>query len=400
MKAVSEQLELIKRGAVEIISEAELEKKLLTQKPLRIKAGFDPTASDLHLGHTVLLQKLKHFQDLGHQVIFLIGDFTALIGDPSGRMSTRPMLTLPQIRENAKTYEAQVFKVLDKNKTEIRYNSEWLEKMNMVQWADLASKQTTARLLERADFQKRMAEHKSISLLEFYYPLFQAYDSFVLKADVEIGGNDQTFNLLMGRTIQSAYDQSPQVVLTLPLLEGTDGIQKMSKSYGNYIGITESPTEMFGKMMRLSDELMWRYYELLSDRSSSEISSLKQKVKEGSYHPKQAKIDLAKEMVARFHSAHEANHAEGEFEKVFKMKEVPEEIEEVVLKGSTGKKTLVQLLTETHLTPSNSDAKRMIAQDAVSLNGSKVSDIKFEIEMQGEYLLKVGKRKFKKVRFV
>lgn len=400
MKAVSEQLELIKRGTVEIISEAELEKKLLTQKPLRIKAGFDPTASDLHLGHTVLLQKLKHFQDLGHQVIFLIGDFTALIGDPSGRMSTRPMLTLPQIRENAKTYEAQVFKVLDKNKTEIRYNSEWLEKMNMVQWADLASKQTTARLLERADFQKRMAEHKSISLLEFYYPLFQAYDSFVLKADVEIGGNDQTFNLLMGRTIQGLYDQSPQVVLTLPLLEGTDGVQKMSKSYGNYIGITESPTEMFGKMMRLSDELMWRYYELLSDHSSAEISSLKQKVKEGSYHPKQAKVDLAKEIVARFHSMNDANHAADEFEKVFKMKEVPEEIEEVVLKGSTGKKPLVQLLTETHLTPSNSDAKRMIAQDAVSLNGSKVSDIKLEIEMQGEYLLKVGKRKFKKVKFV
>ncbi len=400
MKAVSEQLELIKRGTVEIISEAELEKKLLTQKPLRIKAGFDPTASDLHLGHTVLLQKLKHFQDLGHQVIFLIGDFTALIGDPTGRSATRPLLNLEQIRDNAKTYTDQVFKILDKTKTEVRCNSEWLANMNLVQWADLASKQTVARLLERDDFQKRIAEKKEISLLEQFYPLFQAYDSIQLKADVELGGTDQKFNLLMGRTLQSRYQQAPQVVLTLPLLEGTDGVQKMSKSYGNYIGITESPSEMFGKMMRLSDELMWRYYELLSDHSSAEISSLQQKVKEGSYHPKQAKVDLAKEIVSRFHSIHEANHAAEEFEKVFKMKEIPEDIEEVVLKASTEKKSLVQLLTEVHLTPSNSDAKRMIAQDAVSINGSKVSDIKQEIDSKGEYLLKVGKRKFKKVKFV
>ncbi len=400
MKAVSEQLELIKRGAVEIISEAELEKKLITQKPLRIKAGFDPTASDLHLGHTVLLQKLKHFQDLGHQVIFLIGDFTALIGDPTGRSATRPLLNLEQIRDNAKTYTDQVFKILDKTKTEVRCNSEWLANMNLVQWADLASKQTVARLLERDDFQKRIAEKKEISLLEQFYPLFQAYDSVQLKADVELGGTDQKFNLLMGRTLQSRYNQAPQIVLTLPLLEGTDGVQKMSKSYGNYIGITESPSEMFGKVMRLSDELMWRYYELLSNHSVENIRSFRQKVERGEFHPKEAKMELAREIVARFHSGKEAIAAAENFDKIFKMKEVPEEIEEVVLNSSSEKKALVQLLTEVQLTASNSDAKRMIAQDAVSLNGSKVSDIKLEIEMRGEYLLKVGKRKFKKVKFV
>ncbi len=399
MKSVSEQLEIIQRGSVEIIQLDELKKKLEEGRPLRIKAGFDPTAADLHLGHTVLLQKLKQFQNLGHEIQFLIGDYTAMIGDPSGRNETRPALSADAIAENVKTYQAQVFKILDPQKTRVVFNSEWLGKFTGQDMIRLASRYTVARMLERNDFEKRYKAGLPLAIHEFLYPLLQGWDSVVLKSDVELGGTDQKFNLLMGRTLQREEKQKEQVVLTMPLLEGTDGIQKMSKSYGNYIGIAESPHDMFGKVMSISDDLMWRYYELLSDQSLEEISQKKKNVAEGAYHPKQAKVDLAKEIIARFHSPSAAQAAEQEFEQVFKRKELPDEIEEVFLSSSDGKKSLVQLLTETGLTSSNSDARRMILQDAVSLNGEKIGDPKLELDQSGEYLLKVGKRKFKRVKF-
>ncbi len=399
MKSVSEQLEIIQRGSVEIIQLDELKKKLEEGRPLRIKAGFDPTAADLHLGHTVLLQKLKQFQNLGHEIQFLIGDYTAMIGDPSGRNETRPALSADAIAENVKTYQAQVFKILDPQKTRVVFNSEWLGKFTGQDMIRLASRYTVARMLERNDFEKRYKAGLPLAIHEFLYPLLQGWDSVVLKSDGELGGTDQKFNLLMGRTLQREEKQKEQVVLTMPLLEGTDGIQKMSKSYGNYIGIAESPHDMFGKVMSISDDLMWRYYELLSDQSLEEISQKKKNVAEGAYHPKQAKVDLAKEIIARFHSPSAAQAAEQEFEQVFKRKELPDEIEEVFLSSSDGKKSLVQLLTETGLTSSNSDARRMILQDAVSLNGEKIGDPKLELDQSGEYLLKVGKRKFKRVKF-
>ncbi len=397
--SVEQQLALIKRGTVEIVSEEELLQKLRKGKPLRIKAGFDPTAPDLHLGHTVLLQKLKQFQDLGHQVIFLIGDFTARIGDPSGRSETRPMLSEDQIQANAQTYLKQASKILDTKRAQVHRNSEWLSKMSALEFAALGAKQTVARMLERDDFKKRMRAGEDVTLLEFYYPLMQAQDSVVLKADVEIGGTDQLFNLLMGRTIQKRSGQEPQIVMTLPLLVGTDGVQKMSKSFGNVIGITDPPDEMFGKVMSLSDESMWTYYELLSTKGLEEIGCLKEAVSSGQAHPKGVKAALAEEITARFHGTSLASMASEEFERVFGRKEKPSDIEEVSLPSGSGKRPLVDLMAELELAPSKSEARRLIRQSAVTINDRKVTDLESSLGPTGEYLLKVGKRRYKRVRF-
>jgi tyrosyl-tRNA synthetase len=336
--AVDEQLAYLKKGAAEIIRESDLrerlEKSRATGKPLRVKAGFDPTAPDLHLGHTVLMRKLKHFQDLGHTIIFLIGDFTSLIGDPTGRSATRPPLTRAQIDQNAETYKAQVFKILDAHKTEVRFNSEWLDKLGYEGIIRLAAKFTVSQMLEREDFHKRFQEEKPIALHELLYPLAQGYDSVALDADVELGGTDQKFNLLVGRELQRHYNQPSQIVLTMPLLEGTDGIQKMSKSYGNYIGITESPEEMFGKVMSISDALMWRYYELLTDVTVAQIEELQKKVAGGEAHPMKVKQELGRILVKDFHSAEAAAHAAENWSKQFQKKEVPDELEEVRVKLS------------------------------------------------------------------
>lgn len=390
---IKNQLDIIKRGAVEIISEGELIEKLKRGKPLRVKAGFDPTAPDLHLGHTVLLQKMKQFQELGHHVIFLIGDFTARIGDPSGRSEVRPQLSENEIAKNVKTYEGQVFKVLDKKKTEVRFNSEWLGKMSVIEFAQLGTKQTVARMLERDDFKKRYEEGNDISILEFYYPLMQAQDSVVLKADIELGGNDQKFNLLMGRTIQKRSGVEEQVVLTMPLLVGTDGVKKMSKSYGNYIGITDEPKEMFGKLMSISDVLMWQYYELLSDKTIEEISQLKNDVSTAELHPKAAKVSLAKEIVARYHNAKKATEAAEEFDRMFSKKELPDEVPE----HRTKLNSLVDIIFEAKLAGSKSEARRLVTQGGVSVDDKRILDINTKLTAGGEYILKVGKRKFCKV---
>lgn len=394
MKPIQEQLEIIKRGATEIISEEELIEKLKRGKPLRVKAGFDPTAPDLHLGHTVLINKLKQFQDLGHKVIFLIGDFTARIGDPTGRSSTRPTLTNEEIQTNTKTYAEQVFKILDKEKTIIHFNSEWLGKMSVIDFAQLGAQSTVARMMERDDFKKRFQSGQDISILEFYYPLMQGYDSVALKADVELGGTDQKFNLLMGRTLQKRYGQEAQVVLTMPLLEGTDGVKKMSKSYGNYIGIFDEPKDMFGKVLSISDDLMWRYYELLSFRPMSEIEKLKNDVEAGTVHPKLAKVGLAKEIVTRFYNEETANRAEKEFEEVFAKKGLPEDIAEKEIALTSDGIGLVSLLAETKLVSSKGEARRMIAQGAVKINQEKIQDQNFSFTEKGKFLLQVGKRKF------
>ena len=396
---VKKQLDLIKRGTIEIITESELVEKLEQGRPLRIKAGFDPTTADLHLGHTVLLNKLKAFQDLGHHVIFLIGDFTAMIGDPTGRSETRPQLSESMVRENAKTYLNQVAKILDLKKVEIRYNSEWLSTMSVIEFARLGAKQTVARMLERDDFKKRIKSGEDISLLEFYYPLMQAYDSVVLKADVELGGTDQLFNLLMGRTIQKRSDQESQVVITLPLLIGTDGVLKMSKTYKNAIGITDSPQDIFGKIMSLSDELMWVYYELLSELSLEEVKERRQQVKQDKYHPKAAKQDLAKEIVTRFHGAEEANQAAEEFNKIFSQREKPTDVPVKELKLPSDGISVAQLLTDLNLTKSKGEARRLIQQNAVVINDAKFSDPQGLLTAPGDYFLKVGKRRFHRVVF-
>ena len=326
MLPVEEQLKTLRRGTSEIIDEKDLAKLLAKEKPLRIKAGFDPTAPDLHLGHTVLLHKMKQFQDLGHEVIFLIGDFTGMIGDPTGRSETRKNLTPEKVQENAKTYLEQVFKILDSEKTTVAYNSEWMGKFTSVNMIELAAHYTVARMLERDDFQKRMAKNLPVSIHELMYPLIQGYDSVALKSDVELGGTDQKFNLLVGRDLQRAYEQKPQIVLTMPLLEGTDGVQKMSKSLNNSIGVFDPPNEMFGKIMSISDELMWRYYELLSQVSTDELGSMQEQAKSGALNPKNAKMELAREIVALYHSSAEAEAAAGEFENVFKKKNLPEDI--------------------------------------------------------------------------
>lgn len=395
-----EALMKISRGVVELISEEELVKKLATKKPLRIKAGFDPTTPDLHLGHTVVMQKLRQFQELGHKVIFLIGDFTARIGDPSGRDETRPMLSEENIRTNAETYITQAAKVIDMDRAEVRFNSEWLGKMSVIEFAALGAKQTVARMLERDDFKKRMREGHDISVLEFYYPLMQAQDSVELQADVELGGTDQIFNLLMGRTIQKRSGQEPQVVLTMPLLVGTDGVQKMSKTYGNAIGIQESPGEIFGKLMSISDELMWNYYELLSECSLDEIKKMQESVTRESLHPKEAKKQLALEITSRFHGKDAAEEAAQEFEKVFASKQLPSEIECVKLKASKNAYLLTKLIAEQGLAKSNSEARRLIEQGGIRLNEKRVEDPQFQIEQKGDYLIQVGKRRFKKIAFV
>ena len=403
MKSVEEQIALIERGAVDFHSREDLIRKLArsleTGVPLTIKAGFDPTAPDLHLGHTVLIQKLRHFQILGHQVIFLIGDFTGLIGDPTGKSDTRPPLTRKDVERNAETYKEQVFKILDPEKTKVQFNSTWLGQLSSYEMIRLASELTVARMLERDDFKKRFESNRPISIHEFLYPLIQGYDSVAMKADVELGGTDQLFNLLMGRDLQRSRGQEPQVVLTMPLLEGLDGVNKMSKSLGNYIGISEPPDSVFGKVMSISDNLMFRYYELLSDLSMADIVVLKDKIVAGQLHPKAAKVQLAKELVTRFHSKAAADIAEHNFEQVFTRHEMPDDIEEVRVVIAEPEVWVPKLLLEAGLVKSTSDGRRMIQQHAVSIDGEKVEDSNAVVPTQGELLFKVGKRRFCKVMF-
>jgi tyrosyl-tRNA synthetase len=398
MLPAEKQLEIIKKGVLEIISEEELLKKLKEERPLIVKAGFDPTAPDLHLGHTVLLQKLRTFQQLGHTVFFIIGDFTAMIGDPSGRDQTRPPLTKEQVLENAKTYKEQVFKVLDPEKTVVVFNSEWLGKMTAEDLIKLTAKYTVARMLEREDFKKRFKENIPISIHEFIYPLLQAYDSVAIKADVELGGSDQRFNLLIGRDIQKEYGiESPQVAILLPLLVGTDGVKKMSKSYGNYIGITEPPEEMFGKIMSISDELMWQYWELLTDLTVDEINKLKEDVQKGILHPMEVKKQLGMYIVERFHSKEDAIKAREHFEKVHSKKEIPEEIP--VFKASEiGTETeLFEIVFNLKLAETKAEAKRLIKQGGVKVNGEKITDPMYKPDLTKELIIQVGKRKFAKI---
>ena len=396
MLSVDEQLKTLRRGTAEIIDEKDLKELLEKGKPLRIKAGFDPTAPDLHLGHTVLLYKMKQFQDLGHEVIFLIGDFTGMIGDPTGRSETRKNLTPDEVKENAKTYLEQVYKILDSEKTIISYNSEWMGKFTSVNMIELAAKYTVARMLERDDFQKRLAKNLPVSIHELMYPLIQGYDSVALKSDVELGGTDQKFNLLVGRDLQRAYGQKPQIVLTMPLLEGTDGVQKMSKSLGNSIGVFDPPNEMFGKIMSISDDLMWRYYELLSQVSMDELSWLKEQAKSGTLNPKNAKMILAKEIVTRYHSSDLAESAIIEFENVFKKKNIPEDIPIIIGWGSEPY-NICNILKDNKLTDSTSAARRLIQQGSVTVNGEKVEDVNQEFSGDQEYLIKVGKKRFLKI---
>lgn len=401
MKSISvdNQIGTIRRGAVDIVSEEDLIARLKLGRPLRVKAGFDPTAPDLHLGHTVVMQKLRQFQELGHKVIFLIGDFTAQIGDPSGRNETRPMLTEEIIRTNAKTYIEQASKIIDMEDAEVRYNSEWLGKMSALEIAALGAKQTVARMLERDDFKTRMKEGRDITILEFYYPLLQAQDSVVLRADVELGGTDQIFNLLMGRTIQKRSGQEPQVVLTMPLLVGIDGVQKMSKSYGNYVGVADSPREIFGKIMSISDDLMWNYYELLSDLSIAEIRELQNECILGKHHPKLAKESLAMEIVERFHSGEDAQSARDEFERMFAKKGRPDEIEEKTIVATDDHMSVVDVIVNVEFCKSKSEARRMIEQRAVEIDDKRIVDINATISAGKGFLLKVGKRKFARVQF-
>ena len=393
---MKENLNLIKRGIDELISEDELIVKLKSKKQLIVKAGFDPTAPDLHLGHTVLINKLRHFQQLGHQIIFLIGDFTGMIGDPSGKNKTRPALDEAEIKENAKSYKKQVFKILDPELTDVRFNSEWSNKLGAEGIIKLASQYNLARMLERDDFNKRYKSNQTIALHEFLYPLIQANDSIALKADIELGGTDQKFNLLVGRELQRAYGQEPQVVITVPILEGLDGKNKMSKSLDNYVGIDESPSEMFGKIMSISDELMWRWYELLSFKSIDEINALKAEQANGK-NPRDIKIDLAKELIARFHDDQSANLAESNFINQFQKKNIPDDIEELSFTISESSIPLVNLLKDCGMTSSTSEAMRMIKQGAVRINEEKITDTKHVISSGTSAIYQVGKRKFKKI---
>jgi tyrosyl-tRNA synthetase len=403
MKSVEEQIALIERGAVDFHSREDLVRKLTrsleTGVPLTIKAGFDPTAPDLHLGHTVLIQKLRHFQLLGHEVNFLIGDFTGLIGDPTGKSDTRPPLTAEDVKRNAETYKEQVFKILDPEKTKVVFNSSWLGQLTSYEMIRLASELTVARMLERDDFKKRFESNRPISIHEFLYPLIQGYDSVAMKADVELGGTDQLFNLLMGRDLQRSRGQEPQVVLTMPLLEGLDGVNKMSKSLGNYIGISESADSIFGKILSISDNLMFRYYELLSDLAMADILALKEQMSAGQLHPKAVKVRLAKEMVARFHNQAAAEEAERNFEQIFARHEMPDTIEEVRISVPETEIWVPKLLLDAGLVKSTSDGRRMIQQHAVSIEGEKVTDINAVVPAKGAILLKVGKRRFCRVLF-
>jgi tyrosyl-tRNA synthetase len=396
---MQDALQEIKRGADELLVEVELIDKLKTGRPLRIKAGFDPTAPDLHLGHTVLLNKLRQFQALGHQVIFLIGDFTGMIGDPTGKNTTRPPLTREAVAENAKTYQEQVFKILDPALTEVRFNSEWMEKLGSVGMIRLAATHTVARMLERDDFHKRYSSQQPIAIHEFLYPLIQGYDSVELKADVELGGTDQKFNLLMGRELQKHHGQAPQCILTMPLLEGTDGINKMSKSLGNYIGINEPPQEIFGKLMSVSDDLMWRYIQLLSFESLQTIEGWKRQVIEGA-NPRNIKVGFAQEIVARFHGAAAAQQALADFEARFQRGALPDEMPEITLPGVEGVLLVPQLLKLAGLVPSTSDAIRQIAGGGVRLDGERVVDKGVTVPVGVTVVAQVGKRKFARVTIV
>ena len=395
--STSEKLEILKRGVEEIIPENGLEKKLSKNKPLIIKAGFDPTAPDLHLGHTVLINKLKQFQDLGHQVVFLIGDFTGMIGDPSGVSETRPILTVEQLKKNSETYQEQIFKILDKKKTKIEFNSTWFKKMTSAELINLSSKMTVARMLERDDFSKRYKGNKPISIHEFIYPLVQGYDSFELKSDVELGGTDQKFNLLVGRDIQKSFGMEEQIIMTLPILEGTDGVKKMSKSLNNYIGLKESPNDMFGKIMSISDDLMWRYFDLLSFKSSVEIKELKKKTEQG-LNPMEAKKMLSAEIVTRFHGEEKALLAEKEFTNRFSKGNDPAEIKLIKLSMKTSSISILDLLSSEELgdyklCKSKSEARRMIAQGAVKIDGKKISDDDILVQNPSENTYQVGKLK-------
>ena len=396
MSAIEQAFNEIKRGAEEILLEDELLEKLKKGKPLKIKAGFDPTAPDLHLGHTVLINKLRQFQQLGHEVIFLIGDFTGMIGDPTGKNVTRKPLTQEDVLANAETYKEQVFKILDPAKTRVEFNSTWMEKLGSAGMLKLASRQTVARMMERDDFKKRYKEGQAIAIHEFMYPLVQGWDSVALESDVELGGTDQKFNLLMGRELQKSEGQRPQTVLMMPLLEGLDGVQKMSKSLGNYIGITDSPTDMFGKIMSISDVLMWRYYDLLSFKPLEEIEAFKTKIEQG-MNPRDVKIELAKEIIARFHDQAAADAAHQEFINRFQKGAMPDEIDEKTVTTDGGEMGIANVLKEAGLVASTSEAMRMIKQGAVKIDGEKVSDNKLACVAGSVAVYQVGKRKFAKV---
>lgn len=395
--SLDEKFEYVTKGCVDVIQREDLKKKLASGKKLRIKVGFDPSAPDLHLGHTVIIRKMKHFQDLGHDVIFLIGDFTGMIGDPTGKSKTRPQLTKEDVLLNAETYKQQVYKILDPEKTIIEFNSKWLGALGSDGFIKLAAKYTVARILERDDFSNRLNEGRPIAMHELLYPLCQGYDSVALECDVELGGTDQTFNLLVGRNLMKEFGIEPQVVMTLPLLEGTDGVEKMSKSLNNYIGIDEDPKEIFGKVLSISDELMFKYYELVTDMQVSEIKKLKQDMIDGKIHPKKVKVDLAKMIIRDFYTAEDAKNAEEAFEQVFAKKELPDDIPEIVLiKGE--EYTLSNIISENEMAKSASEGKRLIKQGAVTMDGEKISDPVFKfIADNDEYILKVGKRRFAKL---
>jgi tyrosyl-tRNA synthetase len=402
---LNEQLEYLTKGTVDVIPLEELKKKLeksaATSRKLRVKLGCDPTAPDLHLGHCVVIRKMRAFQELGHDVIFLIGDFTGMIGDPTGRNTTRPPLTREQIEANAETYKAQIFKLLDREKTIIEFNAKWLNAFKPEDFVRLTAKVTLAQILERDDFSKRLASGVEIRLHELLYPLAQGYDSVALKADVELGGTDQKFNLLMAREIQKAYGVEPQVIMTTPLLEGLDGVEKMSKSKNNYIGITEPPDEIYGKAMSISDDLMWRYYELLTELTPTEVGRLKSEVETGARHPRDVKSNLAKKLVADFHSQAEADRAEAEFVRRFREHQAPTEVETRAIKPSSPKVKLVDLLVQTDLAPSKAEARRLISQGGVKLNGERIGEVTYELDTAAtkEAQLQVGRLKFLKVVF-
>jgi len=387
----------IKRGAVELISDKEISDMLSGNRFLRIKAGFDPTAPDLHLGHTVLINKLRQFQALGHKIVFIIGDFTAMIGDPTGRNSTRPPLSKEEIIKNAETYQEQVFKILDKDKTEVRFNSEWFSLMDASDIVKLAGSYTVARMLERNDFEKRYKSNLPIAIHEFLYPLIQGYDSVVVNSDIELGGTDQKFNLLVGRELQRQYGKKPQSILTMPLLEGLDGVKKMSKSYDNYIGIKDIPIDMFGKIMSVSDNLMWRYFELLSFKSTVEINKMKSECLNGR-NPRDVKILLAKEIVERFHSVSDANYAEKEFINRFKKKTIPDDVKSFKLDVDKSNASIGSILKMAGLVSSTSEAFRLISQGGIKIDGIKISDKKLQISDNKEHVYQVGKRKFAKIK--
>jgi len=401
-RPVDEQMTTLRKGVAEIIREEELRARLersrVSSTPLRVKLGVDPTAPDLHLGHTVVLRKLKHFQDQGHTAIFLIGDFTAMVGDPTGQSETRPPLSPEQVKANAETYLQQVFKILDRGRTEVRYNSEWLGKLTSYEIVKLQGHYRLARMLEREDFRSRLAHNHPISVHELLYPLLQAYDSVVLKADIELGATEQKFNLLVGRDIQHEYGQESQVALTMPILVGLDGQRKMSKSLGNYVGITESPAQMFGKLMSISDELMWSYYELLTDFAAPVVVRIREEIHTGVLHPMETKMQLAHTIIAGFHGEEAAKKATDEFQRVFRERQAPEEVTERKLPRG-GPKRLSALLVELDLAPSRSEAERLIKQGGVEINGQRTGDVKKELDLSkaGDYLLRAGKKKFLRV---